>query len=280
MCARNKFYMFKDLFLNVHGLGIIDEVSYLLALFSAVANRIFLNSAMTLGDFLIKDIRVLNKRKESIFVCQAKTDELNHVLPYYEQQTWNFMKSIVRLGDICVDIGAHIGAYTIPLARIVGSKGLVIAIEPSPANVILEKNVKINQLENVIIVNKAVFSERTRLSLSFNGRRTGVSSVVFLKTNHKTEVEAAPLDEILAEVLNEGKCTSNRIKLIKIDVEGAEEHVLKGGLKTLGLVDYIIVEVIPQREPNATNIKRLLIERGFKLIATLDEINLVFRYQS
>ena len=57
-----------------------------------------------------------------------------------------------RLGTVAVDIGAHVGIFTIPLARAVGTAGEVWALEPLPDNVDrLQANVRENQLRNVTL---------------------------------------------------------------------------------------------------------------------------------
>ena len=67
-----------------------------------------------------------------------------------------FEKNISK-GDIVVDVGAHIGTHTLTFARIVGDKGTVFAFEPDPRNFeILRKNIKINNYQNVTLVNKVV----------------------------------------------------------------------------------------------------------------------------
>src|SRR5437763_1822635 len=69
-------------------------------------------------------------------------------------------------GDIVVDIGAHIGLYTIISSKRVGFNGKVIAIEAHPENFeILNRNIQLNQLTNVIALNYAVYSEEERLKL-------------------------------------------------------------------------------------------------------------------
>jgi predicted RNA methylase len=48
--------------------------------------------------------------------------------------------SELRNGDIVIDVGAHIGSYTIRCAKLVGENGKVIAVEPIPENLVLLKN--------------------------------------------------------------------------------------------------------------------------------------------
>lgn len=74
----------------------------------------------------------MKTREDSLFYCLARTDTMLYILPYYEEKTLKVMKSILKPGDVFIDVGAHVGTYAVPMARIVGPGGLVVAIEPSP----------------------------------------------------------------------------------------------------------------------------------------------------
>ena len=52
--------------------------------------------------------------------------------PNHEAWFWKYIT--LSKGDVVIDVGAHIGKYTITLAKVVGPEGLVIAIEPNPIN--------------------------------------------------------------------------------------------------------------------------------------------------
>ena len=63
-------------------------------------------------------------------------------------------------GDIVVDVGAHVGHYTLISSKRVGQNGKVVAIEADPDNFeMLNRNIKLNGLTNVIPLNYAVYSE-------------------------------------------------------------------------------------------------------------------------
>lgn len=107
----------------------------------------------------------------------------------------NFIKSIIRPGDVFVDVGTHVGTYTVPIANIVGSEGLVVAIEPSPLHKILKINVELNKLTNVIILNKALYSETKLLEFYYNPRYYGMSSLYTGNKNIKSikiKVQTSP----------------------------------------------------------------------------------------
>ncbi len=134
-------------------------------------------------------------------------------------------------GDVVVDIGAHIGRYTITSSKQVGNTGHVVAIEADPENFqILKRNIALNNLRNVLALNYAVFSTRMRMKLYEQSASAKYNSIMLTragKTNNYVEVNADTLDNILE--INGIK----RVNWIKIDVEGAEFEVLKGAIKTL-----------------------------------------------
>jgi FkbM family methyltransferase len=134
-------------------------------------------------------------------------------------------------GDTVIDIGAHIGRYTITSSKQVGDSGQVVAIEADPGNFqLLKRNIALNGLRNVLPLNYAVFSTRTRMKLYEQSASAKYNSVMLTraaKTKNYVEVDADTLDSILQ--LNE----VNKVNWIKIDVEGAEFEVLKGSAKTL-----------------------------------------------
>ncbi|WP_229570376.1 FkbM family methyltransferase [Saccharolobus caldissimus] len=128
----------------------------------------------------------------------------------------------------------------------------IIAVEPSPDNLqILEKNIHLNNINNVEIVNKAVSLKRGRVKLYLADNPYN-SSIVF-ESNRYVEVDAITLNELLLPY--------NTIDLIKIDVEGAELDVIKSGISQLHKVKKIVIEVRNQYESEIDNI---LIKEGFK----------------
>jgi FkbM family methyltransferase len=143
-------------------------------------------------------------------------------------------------GDVAVDVGAHMGRYTIPSAKRVGQNGSVVAIEAHPGNFrLLERNLRLNGLTNVIPLNCAAYSSKARLKLYLPDEKEGytmhhslMSSYLSTKYREKAarrhvEVEADTLDHILQSA------GIDRVNWIKVDVEGAELEVLKGAWGTL-----------------------------------------------
>jgi FkbM family methyltransferase len=144
-------------------------------------------------------------------------------------------------GDVVVDVGAHMGRYTIPSSKSVGGSGKVIAIEAHPYNFrILQHNLRLNRLTNVTALNRAVYSKKDKLKLFLPDEDLGYTMHHSLMTNYLStkyeeverkyiEVQADTLDNLL-------KSTGiTKVNWIKIDVEGAEYEVLKGAKEILSL---------------------------------------------
>lgn len=133
-------------------------------------------------------------------------------------------------GDVIVDVGAHIGRYTIIGSKAIGPTGRVIAIEADADNFkILSCNIKLNRLTNILLLNYAAYSENTRLRL-YKSSSEIYNTVMSSRAHNKSayvDVNAYTLDEIL--------CSNDirKVNWIKIDVEGAEFEVIKGARQTL-----------------------------------------------
>jgi FkbM family methyltransferase len=135
----------------------------------------------------------------------------------------------LQRGAVFVDVGANIGYYTCLASRLVGPTGKVYSIEASPSIFQeLVANVALNRCRNVFPVNFAAYSESTTVSI-FKAPpwNIGASTVVDSRSAlydcvKEGEVAAKPLLDLIpkAELLT--------ARIIKIDVEGAELHVLKG----------------------------------------------------
>jgi FkbM family methyltransferase len=138
-------------------------------------------------------------------------------------------------GGIVVDVGAHIGKYSIIASKMVGSKGKVIAIEAHPDNCdILKQNITLNKLSNVIVLNCAAHSTETLVKLYEPGQEDGftiyntiMTDRPSLNTQRYIEVKANTLDSLLLEK------GIKQVNWIKIDVEGAEFEVLRGATAIL-----------------------------------------------
>lgn len=150
----------------------------------------------------------------------------------------------VKKSLLVIDVGAHIGTFSIPLSHYLGRQGKIYAFEPNTKNFqLLKKNLLTNQIENVTAVNKAVsnISGRTKFSISDNSQ-TGKLTTSKKPTQSKyITVESIRLDDFFSQK------QIQKISLIKIDVEGAEYKVIEGMRKILQVSKTkLLIEYCPQ----------------------------------
>ncbi len=155
-------------------------------------------------------------------------DILQQYLYYFgiwEPEVTAFVKRRLLPGDGFIDIGANIGYFSLLAAKQVGPTGRVVAVEASPAVYeLLVKNVELNTASHVTSFNVAAAKEAGEVSL-YCGQdcNCGATSVVPEgNTNVLATVEAAPLTSLIDLE------TWNHVRLVKIDVEGAEAGVVQG----------------------------------------------------
>jgi len=139
----------------------------------------------------------------------------------YEFREVAFMNAHLQGGDVFLDAGAYIGIYSLLASRLVGPKGMVLAVEAEPYNYNrLEGNIKLNRLRNVRAVHVGLSSRKERLHMSINSQgNRGNSS--FVSTGPGVEVDCLPL----LDVLNVNGIT--KLDGAKFDLEGFEYRVLK-----------------------------------------------------
>lgn len=143
----------------------------------------------------------------------------------YEPDVWCALMREVHAGDVIGDVGANIGLYTVALAKRVGPGGHVYAFEPDPQTVdILRRHIDINGIGGTASVLPCVVGDREGM-VDFTAGRESESHVGSAVPGRAAQVPSVTLDSVFAHA---------RVDILKIDVEGFEEHVLRGGLRLLG----------------------------------------------
>ena len=154
-----------------------------------------------------------------------------------EPEVAHLMRRVIRPGDFVIDGGANIGFFTLFMSRLVGEQGHVEAFEPATVNFKkLRKNLERNKIENVTAINRALWSEETDLTL-FISQDTGICSLTFCEsTITHLPVRGLTLDKWCLNY-------DQRPRLLKLDVEGAEEQVLLGARQMLEKgIDFVVCE--------------------------------------
>src|ERR671914_1647967 len=229
-------------FLKIIYLG--SRILLRLALGKKRRDRFYVKRGLDFGVFWYKTFKFLKPGNSTLlkfkvpkydyeFYCRINKDDFK-IMTIHEDDI--IKRFTPKEGDIVVDIGAHIGLYTIISSKRVGTKGKVVAIEAHPGNFeMLNSNIKLNQLTNVIPLNYAVHSKETKVKLYLPSGESGFTKYNtimpnWINTQEKfVEVNANTLDYLLQ--LNQIR--QEEVNWIKIDVEGAEFEVLKGATNVL-----------------------------------------------
>jgi FkbM family methyltransferase len=190
------------------------------------------------------------------------------VCEQYVEDTYQTTHTLTK-GDVVLDLGAHVGAYTVKAATTVGPEGKVIAIEASEENSkLLRVNVEVNGLRNVIALRKGVWNAKgtlqLRMSTTGGSHTLCADSSVFSGTGGWEEVEVDTVDNILREL------QVPTVSFVKMDIEGAEVEALAGmneTLRTRGLKLAIAAYHKRNGIRTSESITRRLTEMGFELHA-------------
>jgi FkbM family methyltransferase len=148
---------------------------------------------------------------------------------FSEPDTAALVRAYLKPGMVFVDVGAHIGEYALLAARRVGRKGEVHAFEPNPlVFAVLAENVRLNGLDQIVVRPWAVSSAEGDVDLELDPEPalSALASRV-ASTDRARHVERVPA------VTLDGYLAGRRADLIKIDVEGAELLVVRGGQSLL-----------------------------------------------
>jgi FkbM family methyltransferase len=152
---------------------------------------------------------------------------LNIVRGRYEADAIRFVRSVLRPGDIAVDAGAHIGLFAMHMAAQVGPTGKVYAFEPFDANAdLLERSIAENGfLDRIVFQRAAVGRTSGTATLTFPEETLNTGGAYLLRdgtaplTGNRTQrVGLITLDEAV----------TRPVRVIKMDVEGAEPQVVQG----------------------------------------------------
>jgi FkbM family methyltransferase len=129
----------------------------------------------------------------------------------------------IRNGEIVVDVGANIGYGAIRLSQLVGDKGIVVAIEADPtAYNILKKNIQLNNIKNVKIINKAAYSRKKSMKFYTTNRQANSLVKGIVKEDKYKEVEADTIPNILSGL------SIDKVDMLSFTINGAEVHALEG----------------------------------------------------
>ena len=158
---------------------------------------------------------------------------VNYFPSDYERENFSFLKDHVKVGDTVLDVGAHIGLFSVISSRLCGNSGKVLSFEPARETfALLQQTIRINDLSNLIIPRQAAVSDRSGKITFYVSpiRGDNSNSLVSYKDDRElipVEVDMVSIDDLVA--------ADHALKpsFIKIDVEGAELDALRGASYTM-----------------------------------------------
>ena len=175
------------------------------------------------------------------------------------------IQSLLPRGGTFLDVGANIGFFTLLASRLVGDSGTVLAVEPNPPVFdVLAEHLKMNGIANVDARQIALGDRTGTLTLFVPPpeEHRDYNATIMPRSNWiPASVPCLKLDDVLAD---RGVA---RVDVMKMDVEGAEPRVLRGGEASLrrGVVKYLMTEMNGPR----------LVEGGSSPAALLEILELV-----
>jgi FkbM family methyltransferase len=203
-----------------------------------------------------------------------------HTLGQMPVQEHAFFKRLINRDDVCIDIGAHAGSWTVPMSRWV-PKGQVYAFEALPYYAdVLKKTALLLRLKNVTVANNAVTAGPCSVKLVWKDgsgdRLTGLTHVAGAGESVEGTVEVAgvALDDFFRD-----RHLRSAIRLLKCDVEGGEYGVLLGAQRLLE-VDHPVVfmelveSFLNRYGHSVADVFRFMMERDYEAFAFVNPAKL------
>ncbi|TFH39669.1 MAG: FkbM family methyltransferase, partial [ANME-2 cluster archaeon] len=177
----------------------------------------------------------------------------------YESILQRVYESFLESGDVAIDVGAHVGRHTIPIAKKISSDGRVYAVEPLPMGQKSLQNLLNSGFQNLSANIKlypyALSDYEEESEFTFVVNNPGYSGLKEREFDNnaklkKIKVPVKKLDNVFSDL--------NALRYIKIDAEGGEFNIMKGGINTIkrfrpvvtfefGASSYAAYSVIPEQ---------------------------------
>jgi len=192
------------------------------------------------------------------------SSRLTNLYGYRDESVFHFIQKHLQPGDCAIDVGANVGTYTFPFARLVGEAGRVVAYEPDPEVAsLLDRTRGWGSYDQVTIRPCGVADAGGLLSLHRNYTNRGQTSTSIDTSTRGLIVTSVTLDDDVQRLGVQAK-----VRLIKIDVEGNEARVIAGARQLLTASSDIVVimEHLPHvvcAEDHSASASQQLLEMGY-----------------
>lgn len=199
-------------------------------IFKKIYKRIVLDLSKLLVPENIRSIKSIKIDDMSIVVFE--NEDVGRRLSFlkdFEKAETSFFKKHIHSNDICFDVGGNIGYFTLIFSKM-AMNGTTHVFEPIALNsLIIKVNAELNDISNVVINQVAVGDSygNVSFSVSEDSAFSSLNSTGRIAESKNITVPIIRIDDYVA------KNNIPKIDVLKIDVEGAEELVLKGALGVL-----------------------------------------------
>ena len=189
----------------------------------------------------------------------------------YEADVARFLSERIKLGAVCFDVGANVGAYALQLAHWTGPTGRVVVFEPNPIAIrVLSLHLQFNGFEKIVAVEQVAVGSSCGTATMFRSGADGMSRLgernSMLDSAESVTVPVTTIDDY---------CTRTGLEpdWILIDIEGFELATLRGAARTierrrgnLGLVVEIHPTLWASAGASRADVESFLSETGLRAI--------------
>jgi len=176
---------------------------------------------------LLYETTTFTKGKEEIKIKDYRFDfifeKIKMEKDFYEHELLDKLKKVVQKNGVSIDVGGHVGNHTLYFLKICKlQKGYVFEPRKVLANLLAE-NIRMNNVHNKVVINKdgvSALSSKPGM-LKFEKRKNynlGTGKLL----NEPGDVKVSTLDDVFSDI-------EENVSMLKVDVEGLEREVLKGG---------------------------------------------------
>ena len=225
LCAYMLFFAIEDLSAALASWRLIRPARKVTQLANRVLRRFVLPRFQPL-------VRVRSGLSRGMWIRVHFPEEAGYWYGRHELAVQEAIAAVVHQGSVVYDVGAHIGAVALGTARLVGETGRVVAFDGDPENVArLQESCRLNGLTNCVhVVHAAVWSHAEKDGLPFRRGATHRSHGGVEADGYSPVLGKGPVIQVPSITLDAFIASNARLpELVKIDVEGGEFEILRGG---------------------------------------------------